>query len=316
MDTPIKTRFFIISDTHGEDLASRPTEPVDVVVHCGDLTEHSKLDEFGQAIRLLKSIDASLKLVIAGNHDWTLDDTLYEEKLVESKFKPPKEDEAVRKAFGDFGEARALFEAEKSAGIVFLDEGTHDFQLANGSSLRVYASPFTPSNENHGGYPYDPLPGHDWNIGDDVDIAITHSPLKGVLDNRAGCRMLFTAIARARPLMHCFGHIHEAWGAKKVTWRGDEASKYPDPLTEMDGLASEVIQSLAKLRGAREDAKQDGQLKAELSDMDSRGYCQAAPKLQRGKQTLFVNAAIQDAAKEKQQMPWLVELELPRSNKQ
>ncbi|THZ30043.1 Metallo-dependent phosphatase [Aureobasidium pullulans] len=313
MDTPIKTRFFIISDTHGEDLASRLTEPVDVVIHCGDLTEHSKLDEFGQAIRLLKSIDAPLKLVIAGNHDWTLDDTLYEEKLVESKFKPPKEDEAVRKAFGDFEEARALFEAERSAGIVFLDEGTHDFQLANGSSLRVYASAFTPSDES---YPYDPLPGHDWNVGGDVDIAITHSPLKGVLDNRAGCRMLFTAIARARPLMHCFGHIHEAWGAKKVTWRGDQASKYPDPLTEMDGLASEVIQSLAKLRGAREDAKQDGQLKAELSDMDSRGYCQAAPKLQRGKQTLFVNAAIQDAAKEKQQMPWLVELELPRSNKQ
>lgn len=146
MDTPIKTRFFIISDTHGEDLASRLTEPVDVVIHCGDLTEHSKLDEFGQAIRLLKSIDAPLKLVIAGNHDWTLDDTLYEEKLVESKFKPPKEDQAVRKAFGDFGEARALFEAERSAGIVFLDEGTHDFQLANGSSLRVYASPFTPSH--------------------------------------------------------------------------------------------------------------------------------------------------------------------------
>ena len=115
--------------------------------------------------------------------------------------------------------------------------------------------------------------------------------------------------------MHCFGHIHEAWGAKKVTWRGDEASKYPDPLTEMDGLASEVIQSLAKLRGAREDAKQDGQLKAELSDINSTGYCQAAPRLQRGKQTLFVNAAIQDAAKANQQMPWLVELQLPRSSK-
>ena len=42
----------------------------DVAIHCGDLTDGSLLEEFRGAIRLLRDIDAPLKLVIAGNHDF------------------------------------------------------------------------------------------------------------------------------------------------------------------------------------------------------------------------------------------------------
>jgi Icc-related predicted phosphoesterase len=45
---------------------------------------------------------------------------------------------------------------------------------------------------------------------------------------RAGCGDLFAAVARARPRVHCFGHFHEGWGAKKVAWRGAEASEKPE----------------------------------------------------------------------------------------
>ncbi|KAG9843526.1 metallophosphoesterase domain-containing protein, partial [Aureobasidium melanogenum] len=171
MDPNPKIRLFIISDTHGKDLARRPSEPVDIVIHCGDLTQESRLSEYKQAIKLLKNIDAPVKLVIAGNHDFTLDDTLYRQKLTEAHLPLPQEDQTVKTAYGDFGEARALFDAErtgKNLGIVFLDEGTHDILLDNGVILRIYASPFVPSEENHYGYPYDPLPGHTWAIPSDT----------------------------------------------------------------------------------------------------------------------------------------------------
>ncbi|KAG9516042.1 metallophosphoesterase domain-containing protein, partial [Aureobasidium melanogenum] len=320
MDPQARIRFFVISDTHGEDLARRPTEPVDVVIHCGDLTQESKLSEYRQAIKLLKSINAPVKLVIAGNHDFTLDDTLYRQKLTEAHLPLPQEDQTVKITYGDFGEARALFDAERTenSGIIFLDEGIHSIKLHNGVFLRIYASSFVPSEENHYGYPYDPLPGHSWAIPSDVDIVITHSPPKGVLDfktntrRRAGCEMLFSVVAKARPLMHCFGHIHEAWGAKKVTWRQEESS-YITHMTAIDGERSEVMQSLAKLRGERAEAKADDHLRQRLAEMEARGYCYAAPELQKGEQTLFVNASIEGAESEAQQLPWLVELDFPKS---
>ncbi|CAD0087421.1 unnamed protein product [Aureobasidium mustum] len=319
MDSQPKTRFFIISDTHGDDLTHYPIEPVDVVIHCGDLTEESKLSEYKQAIKLLNTINAPLKLVIAGNHDFTLDDTLYRKKLAESYLPLPQGDCSVKSIYGDFGEARALFDAERfnNSGIVFLEEGVHDIELANGVVLRVYASPFVPSEENHYGYHYDPLPGHTWDIPSDVDIVTTHSPPKGVLDfstmtrNRAGCEMLFSAVAKARPLMHCFGHIHEAWGAKKVAWK-DLNGAYMSHMTAIDGEKSEVLQSLAKLRGEGAEAKEDEHVRQRLKEMEDRGYCYAAPELEKDRQTLFVNASIEGPDLLTQQLPWLIELDIPK----
>lgn len=53
----IKTRFLIISDTQAQaddpllqNVQALP--PVDVVIHCGDLTEESKLSEFHSALKL------------------------------------------------------------------------------------------------------------------------------------------------------------------------------------------------------------------------------------------------------------------------
>jgi len=81
----IKTRFLVLSDTHGALLPEnrKSKEPVDVVIHCGNLTQESKLKEFRTATRLLKSIDAPLKLVIAGNHDFTLDTPTFRSKIEE-----------------------------------------------------------------------------------------------------------------------------------------------------------------------------------------------------------------------------------------
>ena len=150
-----KTRFFIISDTHGEDPSPvhLPQEPVDVAIHCGDLTEESKLDELKASVRLLKSINARLKLVFAGNHEFTLDTPMFKKKLGEVQ--PSIELSLVKAYYGEFGEARELFEKAKTDGIFFLDEGNHRFALANGTRVNVFASPYTPST-NDWGFQYHP----------------------------------------------------------------------------------------------------------------------------------------------------------------
>ena len=71
----VNTRFLILSDTHGIEFGPEvvPLQRADVVIHCGDLTQGSTLAEYRATIRLLESLQAPLKLVIAGNHDWTLE---------------------------------------------------------------------------------------------------------------------------------------------------------------------------------------------------------------------------------------------------
>jgi hypothetical protein len=317
MESPPRTRILIISDTHGTNPLTIDPPAVDLVIHCGDLTQESKLSEYKQAISLLRYLDAPIKLVIAGNHDFTLDTPAYAQKLAEAGLPLPAEDEIVKQTYGEFGEARALLEAQRDAGILFLDEGAHRIPLANGVTLNVYASPYTPSKAGGWGYCYDPASPHHWNIPEVIDIAITHGPPHGILDRthesqRVGCPDLFAAIANARPLIHCFGHIHESWGAKKVGWRGDRASEHPSHFTNIDNDDSELIESLVTLRPGRFDSTEDKTIKEQkLRDLGKKGYRYTAPKLEKGMQTLFVNAAIEGGFEETQRLPWLVEVDLP-----
>lgn len=54
----IRTSLLLISNTHG--MSFNPTEwplqSADVVIHCGDLTDDSKIDEFRTTIQLLKDL--------------------------------------------------------------------------------------------------------------------------------------------------------------------------------------------------------------------------------------------------------------------
>jgi len=318
MTFSIPTRILIISDTHGTNPIHCSLPPVDLVIHCGDLTQESKLCEYNQAISLLKSLDAPVKLVIAGNHDFSLDAPVYAQKLIEAGLQPPSQDEVVRKTYGDFGEARALLHAQRDAGILFLDEGTHEISLANGVALKVFASPYTPSKAGGWGFNYDPAESHLWDIGQDIDIAITHGPPHGILDRtdeakRAGCPDLVAAIATARPLLHCFGHIHEAWGAKKVVWRDTSNQTSPSHFTAIDNDASELIESLATLRPGKFDSAEEKRAKEEkVEELGKEGYCYTKAEVQKDSQTLFVNAAVEGGFEETRRLPWLVEVELPR----
>ena len=171
----IKIRLLIISDTHGMEFnpEDEPVKRAGVAIHCGDLTDGSKLDEFRTAIRLLKDIDAPLKLVIAGNHDFTMDIPAFKKKVAEAA--PPLDPDLVVEEYGAHGKARQLFEEMKDTGLVFLDEGNHRFTLKNGAQLTVYASPWTPAL-GAWGFQYRPVRGHNFSIGKGVDVVVTSGP--------------------------------------------------------------------------------------------------------------------------------------------
>ena len=322
IESEVRTHILIISDTHGADFntANRPLQQADLAIHCGDLTESSTLAEFRTTIRLFKNINAPLKLVIAGNHDFTLDRQAFEKKVKEVS--PPLDPELVAKEFSAPREVKQIFEAERESGITLLDQGTHQFTLANGAQLKIYASLYTPAF-GEWAFQYKRIEGHEFSVEKGVDIAITHRPPKGIMDytyrrERARCADLFAAVAKARPRIHCFGHIHEGWGAKLVTWK-DECDELTH-FTAVDNDKSTVIEKLTNLKPSRYDSKEDTEQKMEKLERyrqekacATSHYAEDEFPLEYSQQTLFVNASISGSEDIPMQSLWLVDVELPRA---
>jgi predicted MPP superfamily phosphohydrolase len=136
----IKTRICMISDTHSTPLFGpgntnfafrEPLPKADVLLHAGDLTSLGYLSEYEETFKVIHKADAELKIVIAGNHDVTLDEPFYEKALTRKRF---------HRGFAEDVEAvRELWTGEdaRKAGIVYLDEGYRTFDLRNGAKLSV-----------------------------------------------------------------------------------------------------------------------------------------------------------------------------------
>jgi hypothetical protein len=355
----VKTRLLVLSDTHGAvpapalsppDVtaaleASRATisaqwstwvlpspfrEPlphagVDVVVHCGDLTQYGSGAELATALDVLRAHPAPLKIVIGGNHDYNLVGAgLPADPAAEERH--------------DYDLSMGLFRDAAADGVVFLErEGVHEFGLANGARLRVYASAWTPRFGN-GAFQYPRADGHAYDVPSGVDVVVSHGPPKYVLDQtkggeHVGAEDLWRAVARAPPKVHCFGHIHESWGAKVVRWAArpgggdgggggddDDGGAYlqkVDYSSEVlvDAERSEVVvsehtvkpfitdddETLARKRRVWCGLVADGRAVVDLTD--ARWRTEQA-------QTLFVNAAIRDRIGEPFNPPWVVDVML------
>ncbi|KAH7244150.1 Metallo-dependent phosphatase-like protein [Fusarium redolens] len=323
MSSLIKTKVLILSDTHGLrfEADKSPLAPVDVVIHCGDLTEDSKLESFKETIQLLKELDAPTKIVIAGNHDFSLDDGVFKNKIAEaSRVAQEDIEQSIKDEYGDYGEAKRLL-IEGDHGIMFLNEGTHEIRLQNGASMKVYASPYTPATGGSTDWGFQYNAAHEFAVPKGLDIVVTHGPPQGLMDTttekqRIGCPQLFSAIAKAQPRIHCFGHVHNSWGAKIVSWR-PQISENPSHFSDIDNTKSRVIESLPRLKGTKWESPEDSQSRQERSERyKSQRFCvtsccpgdedQLAPE-----ETLFVNAALM-GSEGLTQYPWLVEIELER----
>jgi Icc-related predicted phosphoesterase len=176
-----------ISDTHGLQHGHRGRIGVpdgDVLVCAGDFTGRGSLNEARDFFAWLDALPHAHKIVIAGNHDFCFQ-------------RSP-------------AEARAV--AARSA-IYLEDSGTEVL------GIKFWGSPWQPRffdwafNLDRG-----PDLEEKWNlIPADTDVLLTHGPPHGILDRtdrgeRVGCEELTKAVARVRPKLHVFGHIHEAYG--------------------------------------------------------------------------------------------------------
>jgi hypothetical protein len=175
-----------------------------------------------------------------------------------------------------------------------------------------------------GGFQFKPTEGHNYTI-QNADVVITHGPPKGILDmtsskQRGGCQDLFAAVARARPLLHCFGHIHEGWGAKLVAWRGDEATEDPSHFSDIDNGSSTLVESLATIRPSKFDTPYKAcEKRKQFERLAKQGFVGTSHcadderPMVPGRHTLFVNAAIESMEQDELQLPWVVDIELPRA---
>ncbi|KAI4278739.1 MAG: hypothetical protein LQ337_000783 [Flavoplaca oasis] len=343
----VKTRFCIISDTHTAELwppddethaYRRPLPSTDVLLHAGDITTYGYINEYEPMVELLSEADAELKIVIAGNHDVTLDVPYYE-KIGRRKFH--------RNIGEDLNVVKELWTGEKAkkAGIAYLEEGVRTFTLRNGARFtvrvyirtatllllgqfgtfgsyiscsqlfstgivnkyhadvgQVYATPYQPEFCNFA-FPYrrdeDRFNEHAQNPIPDypkIDILLTHGPPAGIMDRTSrgdgvGCEHLLRAVRRCRPRLHCFGHIHEGWGAQRNNWiQGSSASL---PVDQQQMLRDRC--AYVNVSQGVEDGLPEGSNKP----------------LVFGEETLFINAAIMDVNYKPVNAPWLVELDLP-----
>lgn len=293
-------RCIVLSDTHDlEDAFPDSAAKADVVLHCGDMTQIGGLSNYRRVLEQIQALkrhaDAELALVIAGNHDVFLDPAWWAENLIEDEDDP---EEPLQ--------AKALFDQAKSDNVHLLDEGTHTFTLRDGRTFTIFASPYTPA---FGGYAfaYDEDEDH-FNTGastipEGVDIVMTHGPPSPASDSdqanffldighegqHCGCPKLLKAIRRTKPALHCFGHIHEGYGAQGLVHEGEpEAAS-----AAASGSGSGSAAAAAGVEEGFGELKKEGIFKAGAGRVE----------------TLLLNAAIQ-THEEGPNKPWVVDVEL------
>jgi Icc-related predicted phosphoesterase len=195
-------RLVCISDTH--TYHNELTLPDgDFLIHAGDFTKTGRAQDIISFVRWFASQPHKHKVLVAGNHDLTLDTAHYRNTW--HRWHRYPEDEAM---------IRDYIEREES--ITYLQ----DREVTLGG-LRIYGSPWQPE---FGGWGFN-LPRNSpqikrvWDeIPTGLDLLVTHSPPYGILDkvdsDSVGCSELLSALESARPRVHVFGHIHEGYGTE------------------------------------------------------------------------------------------------------
>lgn len=175
-------RFVFVSDTHGlQDRFQVPSG--DVLCHTGDLTAHGRLDELKQVADWLRNLPHAHKVLIAGNHDFCLQNS-------------PQE-------------ARALLHD-----LTYLEDEACEIE-----GILLYGSPWQPWFYDWAfNLPRGPALQQVWEkIPFSTQVLLTHGPPYGYLDRTsrgeaAGCKDLLQRVREVGPELHVFGHIHEAYG--------------------------------------------------------------------------------------------------------
>ncbi|KAL8992693.1 MAG: hypothetical protein Q9169_006907 [Polycauliona sp. 2 TL-2023] len=197
-----------ISDTHG----TQPPLPAgDLLLHAGDLTQWGTFTEIQAQLTWLFAQPHTHKVIIAGNHDLLLD----------SDFRinyPTRWSDALRAAQPNAEEVIEDHRTENDlewGGIIYLQNTSTT--LTFGDRSNIYGSPLTPQ---HGLSAFQHLKDQDvWSSTTPAatDILLTHGPPWRHLDGvkKSGCPFLAREVARSRPRLVVFGHIHVGYGSEE-----------------------------------------------------------------------------------------------------
>ncbi|RYC59841.1 hypothetical protein CHU98_g6361 [Xylaria longipes] len=194
----------------------------DVLIHCGDLTNQGSFSELSKQVQWLEQADFECKIVMAGNHDLTLDTDFYNSYGSHRHNKVPQVPE----------DCQALLTESKT--LTYLLHESRDIRLTSPSgpqtTFSVFGSPYSPAWGGAWAFQY-PRANEDdtaakslWEeIPLDTDILITHGPAHTHCDESrtreaAGCEILRQEFWRVRPRLALCGHIHEARGVERVRW--------------------------------------------------------------------------------------------------
>ncbi|KAK2024237.1 calcineurin-like phosphoesterase [Colletotrichum zoysiae] len=217
-----KTRFVCVSDTHNTAVK---LPKGDVLIHAGDLTNQGSYSELSRAVQWLEKAQFETKIVIAGNHDLTLDPAFYAQHGNHFHNQEPQSPRACAALLAD------------SPTITYLNHEAATVRLASPAGphtcFSVFASPYSPRNglwafgydaPQHGGAGATAdLPTLWDDIPLDADVVVTHTPPHTHCDeSRArravGCEALRRALWRVRPRLAVCGHVHEGRGVARVRW--------------------------------------------------------------------------------------------------
>ena len=116
-------------------------------------------------------------------------------------------------------------------------------------------------------------------------------------------------------MLHCFGHIHEGWGAERVTWAREAADINSTPSDSLEswkeskwklGVAQggQQIEAVEVRLDGYDGAKERHGAFVDLTEASGQG-------LRRGAETLFVNASVMSVEYRPVNAPWVLDLHLP-----
>eukprot|EP00759_Apiculatamorpha_spiralis_P049880 PhF_6_TR44505/c0_g1_i1/m.68546 len=203
-------RFVCISDTHGAHRQlTEQMPPGDILIHAGDFTntgEESQIIDFNA---WLGELPYRHKVVIAGNHDLTLDENMTQKQL---------------RRFGMYGkyDPKAMLAKITNCHYLFNSSVTLE-------GITIAGSPYQPWFHDwafnlHRGDPcrkmWETIP-----TTPKVDVLVTHGPLLGHGDlcdgsgEHAGCADLLDWVQTYKPRFMVCGHIHEGYGVTATTNR-------------------------------------------------------------------------------------------------
>ncbi|PNS20056.1 Ring assembly protein 3 [Sphaceloma murrayae] len=255
-----KTRIVCLSDTHSaspKDGAFKLPKG-DVLIHAGDLTNQGTYAELKRTVDWIAAADFEVKIIVAGNHDITLDAAFYKSHRRSFHSQHPESSPACLELLAE------------AAGIVYLNHTSTTIRLTAPTgprtTFRVFGSPYSPTVGNWA-FSYPPCPSGRisstlssstardlWSaIPLDTDAVVTHTPAAHHLDlspkwSHAGCPALHRRLWQIRPLLHVCGHVHEGRGVEIVRWgldasqpgREEGTTGWSDPALGSRGKESRV----------------------------------------------------------------------------